>query len=156
MHHKCTHTLLSKIIITNDYNYQLFNQLATYGNKERCNNSKPKLGINFVRNSKFKSLWGSLWLQHALWALLQKISIHLVFYLMGLSPCVSLSTLKWHKNWQYTSLILIFLNMFSSILYGILKMLHEYKEWSIFQNLCQKNMNGKLLVLFEARSVGGK
>jgi hypothetical protein len=85
MHHKCTHTLLSIIIITNDYNYQLFNQLATYGNKERCNNSKPKLGINFSRNSKFKSLWGSLWPQHVfvLWAFLQKILIHLDILLHG-------------------------------------------------------------------------
>lgn len=104
----------------------------------RCNNFKPKLGINFSRNSKFKSLWGSLRFQHVLWAFLQKILIHLVFYFMGLNPCVSLSTLKWHKNRQYSSLILIFFNMSFSILYGIQKMLHEYKEWNIFQNLCQK------------------
>lgn len=33
MHHKCIHALLSIILITNDYNYQLFNQLARYGYK---------------------------------------------------------------------------------------------------------------------------
>jgi hypothetical protein len=34
MHHKRTHALLSITLITNDFNYQLFNQLAKYGNKE--------------------------------------------------------------------------------------------------------------------------
>jgi hypothetical protein len=79
-----------------------------------------------------------LWPQHVLWAFLQKILIHLVFYFMGLSPCVNLSTQKWHKNRQYTSLILIFKNMFSSILYEIKKMLHEYKEWNIFPKFVPK------------------
>lgn len=59
MHHKRTHALLSITLITNDFNYQLFNQLAKYGNKEKCNSFEPNLGINFSRNSKFKPLWGS-------------------------------------------------------------------------------------------------